>query len=102
MINPQATRKTFASLAMMDGMDIPTLSEIGGWSDTQVLLEIYAHVTSEHAQRAMASISFGQVKESGASWASSPAPAGPRVPAMPSTPTFTETPTPPAPYPTLH
>ena len=100
VINPHATRKTFASLAMMDGMDIPTLSEIGGWSDTRVLLEIYAHVTSEHAQKAMASISFGQVKEPAAGWVSSPAAAGPRIPAMPGTPTFTGAPTSPAPSPT--
>lgn len=96
-ISPHDTRKTFASLAMMDGLDISTIAEIGGWANHTVLLEIYAHVSSDHVRRAMAGISFGQVKESTPQW-ESPAGKTNEIVRLPSTPTFQNAP-PQPPYP---
>ena len=92
VITQHGTRKTFASLAAMDGMPIATLMEIGGWSTAQVLLEIYAQVDSEHARRAMGSLSFGQeVRESSPGWNSPPDTPADDVPSLPATPPFTGT-----------
>lgn len=89
VLNQHGTRKSFASLAAMDGMEIATLMEIGGWSTAQVLLEIYAQVDTEHARRAMGALSFGQeVKESGPGWEAPPDPEA-SVPALPDSPPFT-------------
>jgi len=69
IITQHGTRKTFASLAAMDGMEISTLIEIGGWSTAQPLLEIYAQVDTKHARKAMSSLGFGQeVKEPSPGW----------------------------------
>jgi len=89
VLNQHGTRKTFASLAAMDGMEIATLMEIGGWSTAQVLLEIYAQVDTEHARRAMSGLSFGQeVKEAAPGWEAPLAPDA-AVPSLPDTPPFT-------------
>ena len=89
VINPHATRKTFASLAAMDGVEIAALMEIGGWSTAQVLLEIYSHVDTNHARMVMASLSFGQVKEPTPEWGSYPAERPDSIPRLPSSPPFT-------------
>jgi len=103
VITQHSTRKTFASLAAMDGMEISTLMAIGGWSTAQVLLEIYAQVDTEHTRRAMGSLSFGQeVKEPIPEWEGPLDPDAP-IPELPSSPTFTSTCFPPGSIsPTLH
>ena len=90
VIGQHGTRKTFASLAAMDGVPISTLMSIGGWSTAQVLLEIYAQVDSEHARQAMNSISFGQeVREPKLDWVDSSTEEP--LAQLPASPPFTQT-----------
>lgn len=51
-------RHTFATRCMESGMDIKTLSEILGHSDTSITTNIYVHSTIEHKRKAIETMSF--------------------------------------------
>jgi integrase len=56
-INPKLTihsiRHYVATRLIEKGVDIATIQEIGGWSSSKVLLDIYAHTSGERKKNAM-------------------------------------------------
>lgn len=61
ILNQHALRHTWASLAFEDGLDLKVVQEIGGWSTARIPLEIYGHVSSQHALSAVQGFSLGKV-----------------------------------------
>lgn len=53
-LHPHMTRHTFASLALTNGGDVVSVSQVLGHSDTSVTLRVYAHASEESARKAAA------------------------------------------------
>lgn len=51
-------RHTFATELLTNGVDIPTVQMLGGWSSPTTLLQIYAHSNNQHAKDVMRKV-FG-------------------------------------------
>ena len=51
-LHPHKLRHTFASLALTNGADVVSVSQILGHSDTSVTLRVYAHADQESQKRA--------------------------------------------------
>lgn len=52
-----ALRHTFASLLVMQGVDLPTVSKLLGHSDIQTTM-IYSHLAADHLAKAVEKIPF--------------------------------------------
>ena len=52
--HPHKLRHTFASIAITNGADVVSVSEILGHADTSITLRIYSHATEESRKRASA------------------------------------------------
>ena len=50
---PHSARHTFASVLLTKGVDIPTVQKLGGWSNPDTLLKIYAETNTKQTTKAM-------------------------------------------------
>lgn len=53
-VHPHAMRHSFATRLAIAGVDRRTLMELGGWTDSSMLDEVYAHTTDDHKAEVMA------------------------------------------------
>jgi site-specific recombinase XerD len=56
-------RHAFATRLAIDGVDRRTLIEIGGWADSSVLDEVYAHTTDAHKESVISRSQVGPTKK---------------------------------------
>lgn len=48
-LNPHALRHAFASNALLEGMDVLTLQQLGGWANTKMISEVYGRSAMQEA-----------------------------------------------------
>ena len=58
-MTPYTLRHFFISKAVMSGVDLYTISKWVGHTSTQMIEQVYAHLSDEHRQRQMAKIQIG-------------------------------------------
>lgn len=58
-IHPHGLRHSFATRLAIAGVDRRTLMALGGWTDSSMLDEVYAHTTDEHMEAVMARTGVG-------------------------------------------
>ena len=62
VVHPHALRHTWATRLATAGVDRRTLMELGGWSSSAVLDEIYAHAPAAHMAEVMGRMGVGPTK----------------------------------------
>jgi integrase len=60
-IHPHGLRHTWATRLAMAGVDRRTLMELGGWTDSRMLDEVYAHAPDAHRAQVMARMGISEV-----------------------------------------
>lgn len=56
-VTPHTLRHTFASRLVMEGVDLPTVQQLGGWQSLS-MLERYAHLSPAHKAKAVERIAL--------------------------------------------
>ena len=59
VVHPHALRHTWATRLAMAGVDRRSLMDLGGWTSSSVLDEVYAHATESHKAEVMTRMGLG-------------------------------------------